>query len=137
MITTNTYLNFNGNCEEAFKTYEKILGGKIIALMKARGTPMEAHCEPDFIDKAMHVRMSLGSAIIMGSDSPHDYFRTPQDFSINIGVEDPVEADRIYAALAEGGTQTMAITETFWALRFGMCIDRFGTPWMVNCEKPM
>lgn len=137
MITANTYLNFNGNCEEAFKAYEKILGGKIIALIKARGTPMESHVSPDFLDKVMHVRMSLGSAVIMGSDTPHDNFQIPQGFSVNVGVDTPAQADHIYAALAEGGTQIMPIAETFWAHRFGMCIDRFGTPWMVNCEKPM
>ena len=137
MITTNTYLNFKGNCEEAFKAYERILGGTIIALIKPQGTPMASHVAPDFQDKVMHVRMSLGGAVIMGSDTPHDNFQVPQGFSVNIGVDTSEEADRIYAALAEGGTQIMPIAETFWAHRFGMCVDRFGTPWMVNCEKPM
>ena len=137
MITTNTYLNFKGNCEEAFKAYERILGGKIIALIKPQGTPMASHVAPDFQDKVMHVRMSLGGAVIMGSDTPHDNFQVPQGFSVNIGVDTSEEADRIYAALAEGGTQIMPIAETFWAHRFGMCVDRFGTPWMVNCENPM
>ena len=137
MITTNTYLNFAGTCEEAFKAYEKILGGKIIAMMKARGTPMEKGMPEDFWDKVMHARMALGGNVIMGSDAPAANFKPAQGFSVNIGVETPEEADRIYAALAEGGIQIMPIAETFWAHRFGMCIDRFGTPWMVNCEKPM
>jgi PhnB protein len=137
MITTNAYLNFTGNCEEAFKTYEKILGGKIIAMLKARGSPMEGHVAAYFLDKIMHARMTVGTTVIMGSDSPSNQSKPPQGFAVNIGVDTPAEADRIYAALAEGGTQTMAIAETFWARRFGMCTDRFGTPWMVNCEKPM
>jgi PhnB protein len=137
MITTNTYLNFRGNCEEAFKIYEKILGGKIIAMSKARGTPMEGHVAPEFLDKIMHARMTVGNNVIMGSDSPVNMGKTPQGFAVNVGVDTPAEADRIYAALAEGGTQNMPIAETFWAHRFGMCVDRFGTPWMVNCEKPM
>jgi PhnB protein len=137
VITTNTYLNFAGTCEEAFTHYETILGGKIIAMMKARGTPMEKGVAEEFWDKIMHARMTVGSMVIMGSDAPPGHFKSPQGFSVNIGVETPAEADRIYAALAEGGTQIMPIAETFWAHRFGMCVDRFGTPWMVNCEKPM
>lgn len=137
MISTNTYLNFPGNCEEAFKAYEKILGGKIIAMMKARGTPMEKNIAPDLLDKIMHARMTVGAMVIMGSDAPPSYFKPPPGFSVNIGVDTPAEAARIYAALADGGNQTMPIAETFWAHRFGTCVDRFGTPWMVNCEKPM
>jgi PhnB protein len=137
MIATNTYLYFPGTCEEAFLFYEKIFGGKIIAMMKARGTPMESQVAPEFVDRIMHARMTLGAMILMGSDAPPSYYNKPQGFSVNIGVETPAEADRIYAALAEGGVQTMAIAETFWAHRFGTCLDRFGTPWMVNCEKPM
>jgi PhnB protein len=137
MISTNTYLNFPGNCAEAFKAYEKILGGKIAMMMTARGTPMESQVGPDLLDKIMHARMTVGNATIMGSDAPPSHFLAPQGFSINVGVDTAAEADRIYAALAEGGKQTMPIAETFWAHRFGMCVDRFGTPWMVNCEKPM
>jgi PhnB protein len=137
MIATNVYLNFAGNCEEAFKSYEKILGGKILAMMTAKGSPMESHVAPELVHKIMHARMMVGSTLIMASDAPPSHFRTPQGFSINVGVDTPAEADRIYAALAEGGNQTMPITETFWAHRFGTCVDRFGTPWMVNCEKPM
>lgn len=136
MITSNTYLNFAGNCEEAFNLYAKVLGAKIQMMMKAEGEMLK-QCGPDFEGKIMHARMTVGQAVVMGSDSPAAYYRQPQGFSINVGVDDPAEADRIYAALAEGGAQTMPIAETFWAKRFGMCTDRFGTPWMVNCEKPM
>ena len=140
MISANAYLGFRDNCEESFKFYEQVLGGKIIAMMKARGTPMEAHTEAGFLDKIMHARMTVGATVgatlLMGSDTPsHVPFKPAQGFSVNIGVDTPAEADRIYAALAEGGTAVMPIAETFWALRFGMCINRFGTPWMVNCEK--
>ena len=73
----------------------------------------------------------------MGSDAPPDQYSKPQGFSVCISLDEPAEADRIYAGLAEGGNQVMPIAETFWARRFGMCVDRFGIPWMVNCEKPM
>jgi PhnB protein len=132
MTAINTYLNFKGNCDEAFKAYEKILGGKILVIHKAEDPKMGG---PDFVGKVMHARMKVGDALLMGSDSLVNHERTPQGFSVNVSVQTPAEADRIYAALAEGGKETMPIAETFWALRFGMCVDRFGTPWMVNCEK--
>ena len=127
-------MNFSDNCEQAFTAYAKILGGTILAMMKAEKPDMGG---PDFVGKIMHARMQVGDILLMGSDSPHGRFRMPQGFAVNVNVDEPAEADRIYAALAEGGTQTMPIAETFWAIRFGMCTDRFGTPWMVNCEKPM
>ena len=137
MITTNPYLNFPGTCEEAFRLYEKTLGGKILMLHRARGTPMESQVPADRLDKIMHIRMEVGGSVIMGSDTPPDQYSPPKGYAINVSVDDPAEADRIFAALAEGGKAHMPIAETFWARRFGMCVDRFGTPWMVNCEKPM
>ena len=137
MITTNTYLNFNGNCEEAMNFYAKLLGGNIVMMMKAKGSPMEKDSPPEFLDKIMHARMTLGTNVLMASDAPPNRYSKPQGFSVSVSVEDPKEADRIYAGLAAGGIQTMPITETFWAIRFGACVDRFGTPWMVNCEKEM
>jgi len=133
-LRVNTYLNFPGNCEEAFMAYAKILGGTILAMMKAEKPEMGG---PDFVGKIMHARMKIGDRLLMGSDALPAHFHTPQGFSVNVDVDTPAEADRIYAALAEGGSQMMPIAETFWARRFGMCVDRFGTPWMVNCEKPM
>ena len=135
MITTNTYLNFPGNCRQAFEFYAKVLGGKIIAMMTHEGTPMASAVGPEWKDKIIHARMSLGSNIIMGSDAPPARFKGQHGFAVNVGTDDPAEAERIFADLCEGGTVGMAIQETFWAKRFGMCTDRFGTPWMVNCEK--
>ena len=135
MTYTNVYLNFPGTCEEAFKAYEKILGGKILAMLTAKGTPMESQVPPELAHRIMHARMTVGSTMVMGSDTPASHYRQPQGFSVNIGTETAAEADRIYAALAEGGQQTMPIAETFWAHRFGACVDKWGTPWLVNCEK--
>ena len=135
MISTNTYLNFAGNCEEAFKTYEKILGGKIIMTHRMSDMPMPS---PEGKEKQIaHIRMLVGEDVLMGSDSPSQPTTKPSGFAVNVGVDTPEEADRIFAALAEGGVAHMPIAETFWAQRFGMCVDRFGTPWMVNCEKPI
>jgi PhnB protein len=137
MITTNTYLHFAGTCEEAFKAYEKILGGRIGMISRFSEAPPAMGSDPAFANKIMHIRMSLGAFTLMGSDAPPQRFSQPQGFSVSIGTDDPAEADRIFAGLSEGGRIDMPIQETFWAQRFGMCVDRFGIPWMVNCEKAM
>ena len=132
----NAYLMFNGQCEEAFKFYEKCLGGKIEAMFPHAGTPAEQSVPADWRDKIMHARLTAGDSVIMGSDAPPQYQQKAKGFSVNIAVNDPHEAERVFKALGENGTVKMPIQETFWALRFGMLIDRYGTPWMVNCEKP-
>jgi PhnB protein len=134
-MKTNPYLAFNGNCAEAFKFYEKTIPGKIERLITAADTPMAAQTPPDQLDKVMHARMTVGGTVIMGGDAPPQFYTTPQGFSVSINVDKPEEADRIYKALSEGGKIMMPIAETFWAHRFAMFIDKFGTPWMINCEK--
>ena len=127
---------FNGQCEEAFRFYEKCLGGKIAFTMTYGESPMAEKTAPDLQKKIMHTRLMVGDQVLMGSDAPPDRFQKPQGFSVSIGVKDPAEAERIYKALSDKGEIWMAMQETFWAQRFGMCVDRFGTPWMINCEKP-
>ncbi|MGZ6211630.1 MAG: VOC family protein [Candidatus Binataceae bacterium] len=131
----NPYLLFNGQCEAAFKFYEKILGGKIVAMMSHEGTPAAEHVPPDWRKKIMHARLSIGDVLLMGSDAPPDRYEPMKGFSVTIGVTDPREAERIFHALAENGTVRMPIEKTFWAERFGMLVDQFGTPWMINCES--
>jgi PhnB protein len=129
------YLNFNGRCKEAFTFYERCLGGKIIAMSTFGETPAAEHVPAECRDWIIHARLLVGNAVLMGSDSPPEYFEAPKGFNVAIQIEDPSEADRIFHALAEGGSVRMPIEETFWARRFGMLTDRFGTPWMINCEK--
>lgn len=133
----NPYLHFQGDCEAAFRFYEKATGGKILAMMTFAQTPMAGQTPPDLQGKIVHARMEVGGTILMGADAPHDRYQKPQGFSVILNVEEPAEADRVFHALAEGGGTTMPIQETFWARRFGMLVDKFGIPWMVNCEKPM
>jgi PhnB protein len=97
---------------------------------------MESQHGPETQDWIMHIRLAVGDQILMGSDAPPGYFSEPHGFSVSIVVDTPEEAERIYAALVEGGEAKMPIGETFWAVRFGMLIDKFGIPWMVNCMKP-
>ena len=132
----NPYLYFNGQCAEAFKVYEQVLGGKITSMTTYAETPGGAHVAPEYQNGIIHASLTVGENVIMGSDTPGDMFKQPQGFSVSLGINDPAEAERVYHALAENGTVVMAIEETFWALRFGMLVDRFGTPWIINCEKP-
>jgi PhnB protein len=131
----NTYLFFTGQCEAAFKFYEKCLGGKIEAMLPHEGTPPADQVPAEWRNKIMHARMVVGDQVLMASDAPPGRSQKPQGFSVNIGVKDPAQAERIFHALAEKGTVQMPIAETFWAVRFGMLVDQFGIPWMVNCEK--
>jgi PhnB protein len=132
----NPYLNFNGQCEAAFKFYEKSLGGKIEAMFTHAGTPAEQQTPPEWRDKILHARLTIGDNILMASDAPPDCYEEPKGFSVSLQINDPKEAERIFRALAENGKVQMAIQETFWATRFGMLVDQFGIPWMINCEKP-
>ncbi len=131
----NPYLHFNGNAEAAFKFYEQCLGGKITMIVRYADAPMAAQTPPAMQQQAMHIRMVIDGMELMGSDSPPDRFEKPQGFTVSLNMDDPAKADRVYNALSAGGTVHMAIQETFWAKRFAMFADKFGIPWMINCEK--
>jgi len=136
-MNASAYLNFPGTCEEAFNFYAKCLNSQIVALIRASDTPMKDHAPADRQNMVMHARMVIGDTLLMGSDAPPDFFKPAQGFSVCLSVPEIAEAERVYAALSEGGKIEMAIQETFWANRFGTFTDRYGTPWMINCEKPM
>lgn len=127
------YLSFDGNCLEAFQFYERCLGGKITFKMTYGEMPGQ-HNVP--ADRIAHITLTVDKQTLNGADSSAEHYRKPHGFSVAISVTDPAQADRIFGELAEGGSVQMPIQETFWAQRFGMVTDRFGTPWMVNCEKP-
>ena len=131
----NPYLNFNDNCEAAFKFYEQCLGGKIVMMMTYKEAPSAEHVPAQWDDKIMHVCLDLGDRLLMGSDSLSEYFETPQGFYVQISVDEPTEAERIFHALAENGKVKMPLDQTFWSARFGLLVDQFGTPWMINCEQ--
>jgi PhnB protein len=134
-MKTNPYLQFNGNCEEALKFYEKALGGKIVMLMRYREAPPESGCSEESMNKIMHGRLIFDGNVLMASDCPPQYYKPQAGFSISVNVDSPAEAEKVFAALSEKANVMMPIGETFWAQRFGMLHDQFGVPWMVNCEK--
>lgn len=131
----NPYLTFNGRCEAAFGFYERSLGGKIVAMVPHAGTPAEQHVPSEWRNKILHARLMVGDEVLMGSDAPPDRYEEPKGISVTLQIEDPADAERIFHALAENGTVRMPIQQTFWAARFGMLVDQFGIPWMVNCEQ--
>ena len=131
----NPYLLFNGQCEAAFRFYEKCLGGKIEAMMTHAGTPAEQQVPSEWRNKILHARLTVSDQVLMASDAPPERYEKPQGFSVSLNIDNAGEAERIFRALSENGKVHMPMQQTFWAARFGMCVDRFGTPWMVNCEK--
>lgn len=133
----NPYLIFDGQCEAAFRFYEQVLGGKIAAMMPYADTPMAEHTPPEMRDKIVHARLIVGDTVLMGSDDTAGRSEKMNGFSVTLNIDQSAMAERVFDALAADGTITMPIQETFWARRFGMLVDRFGTPWMINCEKPM
>ncbi|HVA15292.1 MAG TPA: VOC family protein [Stellaceae bacterium] len=139
-MQANPYLLFNGNCEAAFKFYEATLGAKPRLLMRYGEAPKQpgaADCEmpAGFNDKILHARIALGDTVVMASDCPPGRYEKPQGISMTLSFDKPAEAERIFHALAEGGTVQMPIAKTFFAERFGMVADRFGIPWMISCEQ--
>ena len=129
-----TYLSFDGQCETAFRHYEKILRGKILMMVRNADVPPGTPVAPGTGNRIMHARLSVGGRLLMGGDAPPQFASKPQGFCTSIMVSEPAEAERIFRELAKGGQVNMPIGPTFWAERFGMLIDKFGIPWMVNCE---
>jgi PhnB protein len=129
----NPYLFYDSNCEAAFKFYEKTLGGKIEMIQRNEDGPPEMASPPERKHKVMHARMSIGNQVLMASDAPPDHFQKPQGFSVSLTIGDPAEAERKFKALSEGGSVNMPFGKTFFSKGFGMCVDQFGIPWMVNC----
>jgi PhnB protein len=131
----NAHLSFKGQCEEAFRFYEKCLGGKIAVMMTWGESPMAKDVPPDWAKKITHASMTMGDQELTGGDSLGKHYEKPQGFSVAIHLRDSEEADRIFKDLSDRGKVTIPLHETFWATRFGMVTDRFGTPWMINCGK--
>ena len=128
------YLNFNGDCETAFRFYERVLGGKIEMMQTHGESPIADQVPPNWHNRILHARLAVGDAVLMASDTPPEMYQPPQGLTVAIGVQDVAQAERIFRELADGGRVTMPIGKTFWAERFGMLVDRFGTPWMINCD---
>ena len=127
------YLFFKGNCLEAMTHYAEVLGGRIDGVFRNADAPDPESRMPGGDDMVMNLRMALGSATVMASDNSEEMYAKPQGFRVSIAPESRAEFDRLHAALAEDAQSVeMPPDETFWAERFAMFTDRFGTPWMLN-----
>jgi PhnB protein len=127
----NTYLNFGGNCEEAFRFYEQHLGGNITMLMRRAEQPNTADTWPGWEQSIQYAIMTIGETELMGADVAPDRFKPMRSVYLSLTVGDADEAERIYALLSDGGQVFMPMEETFFAVRFAMLRDRFGTSWMI------
>jgi len=135
-MKTQTYINFAGKCEEAFKFYEKHLDAKNLGVMKWSQMPNAAkHTPPGFENAVLHGRIAIGETVLMAADVPGA--EPMRSAYLSLSVDSSEEAERIYAALSEGGEIFMPMAETFFAFRFGQFRDKFGINWMVIHERPM
>ncbi len=129
------YLNFGGNCREAFTRYQEIFGGELV-LLPMSDAPPDAGVPAEQADLIMHAALTFEGHLLMASDDPTGNFSGVKGMFVNYAVTDSAEAERVFSALADGGETMMPLSETFWSPKFGMCVDRFGTPWMVKVEVP-
>jgi PhnB protein len=129
-----THLNFGGNCEEAFRFYEKHLGGKITMMMKASELPPDVKA-PGSKNAIIHARMTIAGVELIGNDVPEQYFKPIRSSYLYFAVDSASEAERIFRILEEGGEATMPMETTFFASRFGQLRDRFGTLWTIISEQ--
>ena len=133
-LEVSAYISFNGDCEAAFQYYEEVLGAKPGLLFRYADSPMIDVVPEGWGNRIMHGSIRIGGKLLEGADVPPDRYEKPQGFSLALNVPNPDEAERLYEKLGEGGKVMYTIAKTFWSERFGMVVDRFGIPWMINCE---
>jgi PhnB protein len=135
-VAFHPYLTFGGNCREALTRYHEIFGGDLVVMTMAEMPGAEGEMPEEMADLVMHAALTFGDNLLMASDDPTGGFDGVRGMNVNYEVAGVDEAKRVFEALAEGGEVTMPAGETFWSPMFGMCIDRFGVPWMVSAEAP-
>jgi PhnB protein len=133
----HTYLNYGGNCQQAFRFYEQHLGGKITMMMTHGEQPGATNVPPGWEKAIIHARITIGETDLMGSDVPPERFQPMRSVYLSLTVNSIDEAERIHALLSDGGEIFMPMQETFFAFRFSMLRDKFGTSWMIIHERPM
>lgn len=134
-MTLEPHISFGGQCEAAFKFYERCLGGKIVTMLTWGSSPMAKEVPSEWHEKICHATLTVGEDVLAGADVPSDRYQPPTSFQILLGFDEPIEAERVFQALADKGTVTMPMQETFWATRYGMVTDQFGVPWEINCAQ--
>ena len=149
-MEVSAYLSFKGDCEAAFKCYEEVLGAEPGLLFRYADSPMADVLPEGWENKIMHGSVRIGGKLLEGADAPSERYEEhtldrhngwmryekPQGFSLSLNVSTADEAERMFEKLGNGGRVVYPIAKTFWSERFGMVVDRFGIPWMINCETP-
>jgi PhnB protein len=128
------YLSFNGDCEAAFTFYQQSLGARPGPVFRYGESPMASEAPAGWGDKIMHASVTVGGQTLMGADITPDRYEAPKGISLSLQLTSVEESERIFRDLAHEGHVLMPLEKTFWAERFGMVVDRFGIPWLVNCE---
>ena len=134
-MLVQSYLFFDGRCDEAVEFYKRALGAKVEMLMRfkeAPDPPPPGMVPPGFENKVMHTSLRIGDTVVMASDGCTEGDANFKGFSLSLALEKEADADRFFAALADGGQVQMPLGKTFWSPRFGMVTDRFGVGWMIN-----
>jgi PhnB protein len=131
-----TYLNFGGNCEQAFRFYEQHLGGKISMMLTHAQQPNADDVPADWKNAILHARIAIGETELLGADVPPERFQPMRSAYLSLLLDSSQEAERVYALLSENGEVFMPLAETFFAFRFAMLRDRFGVSWMILHERP-
>ena len=129
------HLVFGGQCEAAFQFYERALGGKIVNLLTYGNSPTTEQVPAEWRSKVVHATFAVGATVLAGVDVLPERYMRPQGFYVLLSVDDTMEAERIFSALAEDGEVQMTMQKTFWSARFGVLTDQFGIPWEINCEQ--
>ena len=129
----NTHLLFDGRCEAAFRLYAECLRGEIRLMMPYGSSPLASTCSPELRDKIVHATLKVGDQTLTGADVASDAYERPRGFAVQLNLDNPDEARRIFGLLAQGGEVGMPLQETFWAQQYAVLTDRFGTPWEINC----
>jgi len=134
-MQASIHVVFGGQCEAAFRFYERVLGGKIVNILAYGNSPMAEQVPAEWREKIVHGTLALGGMILAGADMLPEQYAKPQGFYVLLSVDDATDAERIFCALAENGEVHMAIQQTFWSSCFGVLTDQFGVPWEITCEQ--
>jgi len=136
-MQVQSYLFFDGRCEEALEFYKKTLGAKVDMMMRFKDSPEPQSpemCPPGSENKIMHTSFRIGDTAVMASDGNAQGKPKFEGFALTINAKSEAEADKLFAALADGGQVRMPLTKTFFSPRFGMLADKFGVGWMIMAE---
>ena len=136
-MTLSTYLNFDGNCREAFEFYRSVFGGEFAIMETFRNGPSDMGMPEEELDNVMHVSYPIGSSVLMGSDVPSTFgapHKPGNNFSLSISASSREESDDLFAKLSDDGSVNMPMQDMFWGSYFGSCTDKFGIGWQINCE---